>query len=606
MRKMEILALLFRCDAIIQGYLKNNSFDESKITIENLRKIGAQVAKDIKEVNNKPDTDNFDEYQQRYEGIEELINSWSKAPASTLPFDAIKSADTLEAKVAVINGLTTINDKAKDVLSLIVLCQDEIKSLNAKDDLNDTVKGIINSANADIDKDISAVLSGLSDEQLDELNNKYTSIDYSIKGILGTAVPSKVDIVTLIFNCNKEAKSLLENEDITLRKKDKKYLKQVMTDSSVDYMAIQDKPDKDKSFRDYQIKYTQIVQDISDIKESLNLGTTHRVTRVVPESEVPEPTRKSSKSLLGKILSYVGVGLGAAGLALLIAYLITHAGKKEANKPEPTPSEPSHIEDIEEEKLIAQNIDINNYSDLYNFAISIQTKLPEDLSISIDDIMYALRLANFDKLNDGEKGWFTDRDEVCASTYHIGELAPVIGVDALVQRAPEDDINLTDQDMIDIIMTSTDNALSVDDFSSAKTETGYDIYRVAELCLNGIYQKDEEKAFLYAKVMNELVCREAVNFSVCPNSPGSTHYVIAGMYTANQDRVLELTSGKNLGPIYGTGPRIDGTHGALCVEELAAFMYIDAKGGTYIGNEKNAIYSFVIDENITCYHNQSR
>ncbi len=512
MNKDEILALIYKCDAIISNYLNDNSFDATKVTEAKLKQWKLQIDEDCAEVEQDDDltAEQLSKFQSRYEGFLKLLNSFKKVSEDTKKDDTSKEETTV----------------------------------------------------------------------------------------------TKDDVISLMTECKNEAENLLENNDIKLRRSDKKWLKTTLSDIGLDYMNLANLDDDDEALKDYEEKYTQVAKDIADIKEEVK--NRHKVKSITKAKDVAPATEESRIKLLKEILLGIGVAIGGVALAWLIIAFVRDIKKPVAKPTEPEPSD-SYEEQIVEvsDALIAQNIDINDYTSLYNYACDIQKKLPAEMGITIDDIMYALKLANYDKLTDN--GCFSDRDEVCASTYRIGQLAPVVGVDALVQRDPADDITITDEQMIDIIMTSTDSALSVAEFAEAKVDGGYDMYRAAEICLKGLYQTaDEERAFLFAKVMNELTCREAVNYSICPNSPVCTHYTMAGMYTANQDRILELTSAKNLGPIYGSDARIDGTYGSMCVEELAAFMYIDTKNGTFIGNEKNCIYSFVIDENITCNYSLGR
>ena len=593
MNKMEILGLLFRCDAIINGYLNDKTYDTTKVTEDKLKKVKRQIDKDFVTISGMSESDDFSEYQGRYESLATLAAGWAKPITNAMDqaYNDLISDASLEDKLNKINGLS-LSNKAKDTLAMIISCKESIKKINDDPSISDTSKAILAATSDRINDDIRTILNGTDDNTLDTLYDKYEGIAQMCQTTLMRRTVTKTEMLEIIFACKREASDVLNDNNINLSKKEKKQLNHIISEAGKDYMDCYDLNNGDPRIKEYSTKYAEFNDYIDSIKG--NQVNRHAVTGRVSRDDVPDTTRKSSDSILKTILALIGAGL----IGALIAFLIMHCINTTDLSETPTDtSEPTSSEEIIDDALIAQNINLDNYDELFDFATRIQAKLPSDANISVDDIMYALRLANFDKLQD--KSYFSDRDEVCAATYYIGKLAPAVGVDALVQRAPEDDIVLSEQQMKDIIMTVTDNELSVDDFAIAKVANGYDLYTAAQVCLTGINLDNDEVAFKYAKVMNELVCREAVNYSVCPNSPVSTHYVIAGMYTANQDRILELTSGMNLGPIYGTGPRIDGSHGALCVEELASFMYIDAKGGTFIGNERNAIYSYVIDENIT-------
>ncbi len=595
MNKMEILGLLFRCDATISGYLRDKTFDTTKVTEENLNRIKEQINRDYTDISAMRDNDDFTEYQNRYESLATLAADWAMPIVNAIDqaYSFLISDASTQEKLDAIERLT-LSEKAKDVLAMIVSCQDNINTINADASINDTSKAIINATSDKINDDIRTTLNGADESTLDMLYDKYEGIVQMCQTTLMRRTVTKSEMLETIFTCKREASDILSDNTIKLSRKEKKQINHIISEAGKDYMDCYDLNNDDPRIKEYVTKYAEFNDYLGSIRG--NQVNRHTVASRVSRDDVPETTRKSGNSLLKTIFALIGAGLVGALIAAIIFHCINTTDLD--NVPTNTDtSEPSSTEELIDDLLLAQNINIDNYDELFDFACKIQTKLPSDANITVDDIMYALRLANFDKLQD--KAYFSDRDEVCAATYVIGKLAPSVGVDALVQRAPEDDIILSEQQMKDILMTVTDNELAIDSFASAKVDGGYDIYKAANICLSGIYLDNKEVAFIYAKVMNELVCREAVNYSICPNSPVSTHYVIAGMYTANQDRILELTSGMNLGPIYGTGPRIDGTHGALCVEELASFMYIDAKGGTFIGNEKNAIYSFVIDENIT-------
>lgn len=600
-KKMEILALLFRCDAIINGYLTDKTFDATKITEENLKKIKADIDNDFRTIDKMADNNDFSSFKTKYEGLATLAEGWAKAPVNSadVAYNAIISAADLQAKIDEIEKLS-ISEKAKDTLVMIVTCQANIATLTANANVDTSIKAMLASVNNNINNDIKAVLNGLSDDELDKINDRYEGIDKMCESALAKCIPLKATVLDLMFKCKKEANDILDDDSVKLSNREKKQLTNILSEVGNDYMDAQSLNEGDKKLRDYYTKYSETAQFLKDFRN--DRANRQQVKNVIPADKTPDATKDSRSNVLRYIIGLVGAGLIGALIAAVLMHCINTTDIDKDNDTIST-DDPVSTQQIIDDALVAQNIDINDYTQLYDFACSIQAKLPSNLDISIDDIMYALRLANYDKLT--ENGYYSDRDEVCAATYYIGKLAPVVGVDALVQRDATDDITISDQLMTDIVMTSTDNELSLDLFAAAKVDGGYDIYRAAEVCLKGLYSSDEDLAFLYAKVMNELVCREAVNYSICSASPVSTHYTIAGMYTANQDRILELTSAKNLGPIYGTGPRIDGGHGAVCVEELASFMYIDVKGGTFIGNENNAIYSYVIDENITCNYGQN-
>ena len=114
--------------------------------------------------------------------------------------------------------------------------------------------------------------------------------------------------------------------------------------------------------------------------------------------------------------------------------------------------------------------------------------------------------------------------------------------------------------------------------------------------------KDENNKdkVLYAKLFNEITARKFESFSVTPDSPLSTYYLMLGMFNENKDSIIALTANRNWGPIYGnvvanssvpngyTGDKIDGTYGFICIEELIDHLTI--------GNPNYSFYSIYADE----------
>ncbi len=373
--------------------------------------------------------------------------------------------------------------------------------------------------------------------------------------------------------------------------------------------------------------------DDENLEEPKDNSKKMKVKKVIPEEEQTEETKEQRDRLTRNLRRIFYVLGSAAALAIIIAtikYYVDHPKDQKANDlPRTTQSDvlPTkdssniyYIEDgaNDESKAITEelpeevqkvfkiaDVDINDYNQLVTYATEINNEL-NDTRITIDDIMYAIRMANWDKLQD--KSCFTDRQGVCRSTYNAGVVATKLGSDAIVQKDLNSDIFITDQQMADILVCVTNGKLTLADFESAKVEDrGYDIYAVIDRCVAGMNEhvgSTDENDIIhdthYARVFNEVVTRATISFSIVNSDEAllSTVYTLLGTYNANSNRLMDLT--KQDGPIYGTGPRIDGNYGNICALEVNTLVYIDKqdKNGTpnFIGNEKNIFYSGMIDE----------
>ena len=151
-----------------------------------------------------------------------------------------------------------------------------------------------------------------------------------------------------------------------------------------------------------------------------------------------------------------------------------------------------------------------------------------------------------------------------------------------------------------MIKCITNNELSISNFDSFKSEKGYNSYKVYEYCSKMLKDENNKDKVLYAKLFNEITARKFESFSVTPDSPLSTYYLMLGMFNENKDSITSLTANRSWGPIYGnvvanssvpngyTGDKIDGTYGYICIEELIDHLTI--------GNPDYSFYSIYADE----------
>ena len=471
----------------------------------------------------------------------------------------------------------------------------------------------------------------------------------------------KEDILALIETSIMEAKFALEREDIVLTDDERNLISDrlVRMETFKERFIAEVPEDDEKMIESYYRSFNIALSDLvsfrrkKEIEAGINRGENaskdsenkeenkenstalivapsreiaeneHKIVRVIPEEKQEEQTKKDRDNLtkhLRRIFYVLGSVAAVAIIASAIKYYVNHSEERTIpDEPTASPSvtvgprvRPGWNENdlvlITPEPQIVNrvaNVDINNYEELMEYASQIQSSL-KDTKLSVDDIMYAIRMANWDYLED--KSFFTDREGVCRSTYNTGVITTELGSDAIVKKDVNTDIFITDMQMADILMCVTDNALTKDDFESAKVEDrGYDIYAVMDRCIAGMYahkdsieEEDIAQDTLYAKVFNDVVARAVVNFSIVNSdeAPLCTMYTVLGTYTSNKERILDLT--KHHGPIYGTGPRIDGNYGNICTLELVTLTNIDTKDinnhGNYIGNEKCIFYTDFIDE----------
>lgn len=296
--------------------------------------------------------------------------------------------------------------------------------------------------------------------------------------------------------------------------------------------------------------------------------------------------RKKAKTLL-KIIA------GTGSIMLAIAILATIA--KENNKIK------NDVDSLDDELGIVQvlenNLDVNNEEALYNYAQSLQELLPEN-TLTTEDIINCLKLANFDELLN--QSVFSSREELYDTISKLGTLVNYAGTEKTVIENKNTDIYFSEDELNDMIKCITNNELSISNFDSFKSEKGYNSYKVYEYCSKMLKDENNKDKVLYAKLFNEITARKFESFSVTPDSPLSTYYLMLGMFNENKDYITALTANRNWGPIYGnvvanssvpngyTGDTIDGTYGFICIEELIDHLTI--------GNPNYSFYSIYADE----------
>ena len=402
---------------------------------------------------------------------------------------------------------------------------------------------------------------------------------------------SKNEVLALLHSCEKKANKILERKDLT--NKQRKDIEQIR--ATVVYYEVyvnMHVSEKDTALlQQYAIQFKGLHENLKQLEVPRSImerpeGDKVKVKKVIPENEQSyKATTERNKAW--EIIKNILAILGVVAIIAMLCVSLKSCNIKDKDQLE---DKPGYEQSIDEHTRPIDDIDIENYDELLSYAELLQGKLKNNEDISIEDIMYAIRLTNFDQLQD--KNVFTDRDEVYESTKIAGKVASELGTNHLVKRDENTDIYLSEVELNDIIMCVTDNAININEFKDAKTDKGYDIYSVVDRCVKGI-NADNGKDLYFAKVFNDILARKAVAFTITEDSPISTYYTLLGMYNANSKRILELTSGIGLTSVYGDETRIDGYYGFICVEELEAYLHV--------GNENNLLYTDVIDQNITNY-----
>lgn len=410
----------------------------------------------------------------------------------------------------------------------------------------------------------------------------------------------KCDLLALIEACQDKLKSI--NTD-NLSNNEKEKLEKILAITSEHYNIISQANENDVDlFNNYAEMYTRIYYNVLN-KETKNLDNNETGLSVYSqlslrdnndlmpiEDELVEDqnleNRKKAKTLL-KIIA------GTGSIMLAIAILATIA--KENNKIK------NDVDSLDDELGIVQvlenNLDVNNEEALYNYAQSLQELLPEN-TLTTEDIINCLKLANFDELLN--QSVFSSREELYDTISKLGTLVKYAGTEKTVIENKNTDIYFSEDELKDMIKCITNNELSISNFDSFKSEKGYNSYKVYEYCSKMLKDENNKDKVLYAKLFNEITARKFESFSVTPDSPLSTYYLMLGMFNENKDSIIALTANRNWGPIYGnvvanssvpngyTGDKIDGTYGFICIEELIDHLTI--------GNPNYSFYSIYADE----------
>lgn len=405
---------------------------------------------------------------------------------------------------------------------------------------------------------------------------------------------NKSELLVLIASCKNSISNILKRSDISQEQKNALEALLAKVNEQESYIKTINESNQ-KELDHFSELYTRLAYSLKNFNPSTSLVVAGKKD-IVKKPEAPKPVapkvkvkkvikeeeqKQETKDKRKKLIKWLHV----IGLALLIAILIHSCHENKKNNNNNAPVDPSYT--TEQQQVIY--FDINDPDSLMNYAMYLQSQLPEGSDYTLEDIIYALRLANFEDLSNSDV--FRDRDEIYTSTKNIGELSNLIGVDQLVTQDSNTDIYVSEAELKDIIMCVTDNNLTIDAFSNCMTEKGYDIYNLCQICTNQINGELRENTVYYAKVFSEIIARKLVTFSLTEDSPVSTYYTLIGMYNANFKKINELTSGHGWGPIYGDGTRIDGTYGCICVEELTNYLTI--------GNQSNIFFTDIIDQNLT-------
>ena len=373
-------------------------------------------------------------------------------------------------------------------------------------------------------------------------------------------------------------------------------------------------------------------------KEEITKPDPFRIIEVISEEKQSEQTKKERDRLI-KVLRGVFYVLGSAAAIALVAaaikYCVDHPNGKEIPvTPTTTPTSSNSTigrlkpgwgkDDIPsvtpapEIVSLINNININDYDELMEYATQLQSQLKgeESSKLPIYDIIKAVKMANWDSLED--KSVFDNRESVVRGTYNEGLIAAELGSNAIVQKDVNSDIFITNHQMTDILMCVTDNKLSLDCFESAKVDDrGYDIYAVIDTCIAGMnkhidseVEEEIEQDRLYAMVFNDVVSRAVRNFTIVNSDEAlvSTVYYVLGTFNATLPRNIELTAGRSYGTAYGNGHENDGGYGDICIEVLSSALYIVHEGtNQYTGNDQACIFygDFIDKAIIEPYQGQS-
>ncbi len=457
----------------------------------------------------------------------------------------------------------------------------------------------------------------------------------------------KCDLLALIEECQKILENLLERQDLNERTKNN--LLDLLKATKTHYNIVSAAKDDDiKLLNSYAEGYSKLyyklnlarekvsnkseeIAILNSLAEFKNMNLSTYV--VPPKKKEPDIIDVDYEEVTGKKINKKLLGLlggGAATVAALsiiislanenrnlkasIAENINNGNdvdntpgieevidndKKDDELEIIIPEAPNKVDETEKPEVEEQTVtlDVNNEEMLSNYADSLLATLPEN-TLSKEDIITALKLANFDILEDNRV--FASREELYKANKDLGVLTQYVGTDKVTIENKEDDIYITEAQLQDMLKCITSNELDIANFDDLKEDNGYNIYKVYELCAKKLNNENESQKVLYAKLFNEITTRKFESFSLTPSSPLSQYYLMLGMFNENMQASLNLTTNHGWGPTYGevqqnssvpdgyTGDTIDGTYGYICIEELINHLSI--------GNVDYSFYSIYADE----------
>lgn len=461
----------------------------------------------------------------------------------------------------------------------------------------------------------------------------------------------KCDLLALIEECQKILETLLERQDLADRTRNN--LLDLLKATKTHYNIVSAAKDDDvKLLNSYAEGYSRLYYKLNLAREKINnkseeiaiLNSLAEFKNMNLSTYVVPPKKKEpdvidveyeevkDKKVNKKLLGILG-GCAATVTALSIIISLANENKnlktsladalnpdnnldnnpgieevidndKKDDELEVTISEvpetPETIEEVKEPEVQEEPtfvLDVNNEEMLLNYADSLRASLPEN-TLSKEDIVTALKLANFDILEDNRV--FASREELYKANKDLGVLTQYVGTDKVTIENKEDDIYITEAQLKDMLKCITSDELDIANFDLLKEDKGYNIYKVYELCAQKLNNGNESQKVLYAKLFNEITTRKFESFSLTPSSPLSQYYLMLGMFNENMQASLNLTTNHGWGPTYGevqqnssvpdgyTGDTIDGTYGYICIEELINHLSI--------GNEDYSFYSIYADE----------
>lgn len=244
------------------------------------------------------------------------------------------------------------------------------------------------------------------------------------------------------------------------------------------------------------------------------------------------------------------------------------------------------------------DVDINDEQVLYNYVNSLKSKYSALDNFTAGDIVRALKLANFEKLDD--KAVFYDIDGLTKAMNTIANLNEIVKIDDFVVTNNNEDIFVTKEELKDVIKNVASN-FDIKEFDKALTYKGYNIYSLFNICIDLV----NESNIGAGKILNDLAARIFTSGTLLENCEINTRYNLAAIYANYGKKLIKLTS-KEGSAIYGNGYVTDQNkgYGNICVEELVEYISpLDEKGKI---NKDNALYGYYAEELIFNQYNLSR